>query len=82
METAAFELALLGAIVVMLCRSTDGGHQLLELANPDYWNLLIWGQQNPIGRKGDGLINLSQSVRTTMFFFSSPALAQCGGIYK
>jgi hypothetical protein len=34
MEAAAFELALLGAIAGMLYRSTDGGRQLLEVANP------------------------------------------------
>jgi hypothetical protein len=34
MEAAAFELALLGAIAGMLCRSTNGGYQMLELANP------------------------------------------------
>jgi hypothetical protein len=34
MEAAAFELDLLGGIAGMLYRSTDGGRQLLEVANP------------------------------------------------
>jgi hypothetical protein len=34
MKAAAFELALLGAIAGMLCRSMNGGRQMLELANP------------------------------------------------
>jgi hypothetical protein len=33
MEVAAFEVALLGAISGMVFRSTNGGRQMLELAN-------------------------------------------------
>jgi hypothetical protein len=42
METSAFELALLGAIAGMVCRSTNDGRQMSELANtwstePEQW---------------------------------------------
>jgi hypothetical protein len=42
MEMVVFEFALLGAIVGMVCRSTNGGRQILELANPWLAKLKRW----------------------------------------
>jgi hypothetical protein len=42
METVAFEFALLGAIVGMLYYSTNGGRQMLELANSWLGKLKRW----------------------------------------
>jgi hypothetical protein len=42
LEVAAFEFALMGAIAGMVCRSMNGGRQMLELANTRLVKLKQW----------------------------------------
>jgi hypothetical protein len=74
-EAVAFKFALLGAIAGMLCRSTNGGHQMLELANP--------GTTNSDGeRMENSLMPLNTKRWGNSVFFLSPTMAQYRGIYR
>jgi hypothetical protein len=75
METAAFKLALLGAIAGMLCRSMNGGRQMLELANPGT-------TYSDDERKKNSLMSLDTKRWGNSVFSSSLAMEECGGIYR
>jgi hypothetical protein len=75
METAAFEFALLGAIEVMFCRNTNGGRQLLELANSWSAKFKRWENRKRFDAS-------RRKVLGQLCFSPSPTMVQYGGIYR
>jgi hypothetical protein len=75
MEAAAFEFALLGAITGMFCRSTNGGRQMLELANS-------WSAKLKQGENVKQFDANKQRVLGQQCFSPSPTTIQYGGIYR